>query len=42
MCFSAAASFDQDSMNFASNTAPFPSTMPSNVAAIQRITGDCR
>src|ERR1700738_895415 len=42
MCCSAAASFDQDSMNFASNTAPFPSTMPANVAAIQRITGDCR
>ena len=32
---------DHGSMNFASNTAPVPSTMPSNVAAIQRITG-CR
>src|SRR5436190_23524404 len=43
ICFSAAASSenDQGSMNFASNTAPEPSTMPSSVAAIQRITG-CR
>jgi hypothetical protein len=32
---------DQRSMNFASNTAPVPSTRPSGVAAIQRITG-CR
>ena len=41
MCFSAAASSENDhgSMNFASNTAPVPSTMPSSVAAIQRITG---
>ena len=41
ICFSAAASSenDQGSMNFASNTAPVPSTMPSRVAAIQRITG---
>src|SRR5207302_9830934 len=39
--FPAAASSenDQGSMNFASNTAPVPSTMPSSVAAIQRITG---
>ena len=43
ICFSAAASSenDQGSMNLASNTAPLPSTMPSSVAAIQRITG-CR
>src|ERR1700738_4047301 len=43
ICFSAAASSenDQGSMNFASNTAPEPSTAPSSVAAIQRITG-CR
>ena len=26
-------------MNLASKTAPVPSTMPSNVAAIQRLTG---
>ena len=41
MCFSAAASSENDhgSMNLASNTAPVPSTMPSSVAAIQRITG---
>src|SRR5438132_2609012 len=41
ICFPAAASSenDQGSMNFASNTAPVPSTMPSSVAAIQRITG---
>src|SRR2546426_5683282 len=38
ICFSAAASSenDQGSMNFASNTAPVPSTTPSSVAAIQR------
>jgi hypothetical protein len=42
-CFSAAASSENDhgSMNFASKTAPEPSTIPSTVAAIQRITG-CR
>ena len=41
MCFSAAPSSENDhgSMNLASNTAPVPSTMPSNVAAIQRLTG---
>src|SRR5215211_3216082 len=41
MCFSAAASSENDhgSMNLASNTAPVPSTTPSRVAAIQRITG---
>ena len=41
MCFSAAASSekDQGSMNFASNTAPVALTMPSRVAAIQRMTG---
>ena len=41
MCFSAAASSENDhgSMNLASNTAPLPSTTPSSVAAIQRITG---
>jgi hypothetical protein len=41
MCFSAAASSENDhgSMNFASNTALVPSTTPSRVAAIQRITG---
>ena len=41
MCFSAAASSenDQGSMNLASNTAPVPSTTPSNVAAIRRTTG---
>ena len=39
MCFSAAPSSENDhgSMNLASNTAPVPSTMPSRVAAIQRI-----
>src|SRR6266446_5756381 len=39
--FSAAASSEKDkgSMNLASNTAPVPSTMPSTVAANQRITG---
>src|ERR1700684_709304 len=38
MCFSAAASSEnvQGSMNFASNTAPVPSTMPSSVAAHTR------
>ena len=43
MCFSAAASSenDQGSMNFASNTAPVASTIPSRVAPIQRFTG-CR
>ena len=43
VCFSAAASSenDQGSMNLASNTAPVLSTMPSSVAAIQRIIG-CR
>src|ERR1700738_2925124 len=43
ICFSAADSSenDQGSMNFASKTAPVLSTMPSSVAAIQRITG-CR
>ena len=43
MCFSAAASSENDhgSMNLASNTAPLPATMPSRVAAIQRMTG-CR
>src|SRR5947199_6668759 len=43
MYFSAATSSenDQGSMNFASNTAPVSSTIPSRVAAIQRITG-CR
>jgi len=42
-CFSAAASSENDhgSMNFASKTASGPSTIPSTVAAIQRITG-CR
>ncbi len=41
MCFSAAASSENDhgSMNLASNTAPVPSTIPSRVAAIQRLTG---
>ena len=41
MCFSAAASSENDhgNMNLASNTAPLASTMPSSVAAIQRITG---
>ena len=41
MCFSAAPSSENDhgSMNLASNTAPVPSTMPSRVAAIQRLTG---
>src|SRR5690242_5510748 len=40
MCFSAAASSenDQGSMNLASNTAPVPSTIPSRVAAIHRMT----
>ena len=37
-CFSAAASSenDQGSMNFASNTAPVPSTMPSSVQLSSR------
>ena len=41
ICFSAAASSenDQGSMNLASNTASGSSTMPSRVAAIQRLTG---
>ena len=41
MCFSTAPSSenDQGNMNLASNTAPLPSTIPSSVAAIQRITG---
>ena len=41
MCFAAAASSEkvQGSMNLASNTAPVASTMPSRVAAIQRLTG---
>ncbi len=41
MYFSAAASSenDQGSMNLASKTAPTCSTIPSRVAAIQRITG---
>src|SRR6516162_446632 len=43
ICFLAATSSenDQGSMNLASKTAPVPSTTPSSVAAIQRITG-CR
>ena len=41
MCFSAAASSenDQGNMNLASNTASGSSTMPSSVAAIQRLIG---
>ena len=41
MCFSAAPFSEnaQGSINLASKTAPVPSTMPSNVAAIQRLTG---
>jgi len=41
ICFSAAPSSenDQGSMNLASKTAPVPSTIPSSVAAIQRLTG---
>ncbi len=41
MYFCAAASSENDhgSMNLDSNTAPVPSTMPSNVAARNRITG---
>src|SRR5258708_809433 len=41
MCFSAAPSSENDhgSMNLASKTAPVASTMPSRVAAIQRLTG---
>ncbi len=41
MYFSAAITSenDQGSMNFASKTAPVCSTIPSRVAAIQRITG---
>src|ERR1700676_4685415 len=41
MCFSAAASSEKvhGSANLASNTAPLPSTLPSRVAAIHRLTG---
>src|SRR5471032_338426 len=41
VCFSAAASSENvhGNMNLASKTAPVPSTMPSSVAAIHRLTG---
>ena len=41
ICFVAAASSEKvhGSMNFASNTAPVASTIPSRVAAIHRFTG---
>lgn len=41
MCFAAAPSSEKfhGNMNLASNTEPVPSTMPSSVAAIQRLIG---